>query len=46
MVGRVLKAAGYVKAPVQTFMLLHPMRALKLGATYLVVKKVLEARRR
>ena len=46
MIGRVMKLAGYAKAPVQTFVLLHPLRALKLGAAYLVVKKALEMRRR
>ena len=46
MVGRLLKTAGYVKAPVKTFMVLHPMRALKWGAAYLVVKKVMEMQRK
>jgi hypothetical protein len=36
-----LKVAGYAKAPVKTFMVLHPVRALKWGAAYLVVKKLM-----
>jgi hypothetical protein len=41
MVGRVLKVVGYAKAPVKTFMVLHPLRALKWGAAYLVIRKVM-----
>jgi hypothetical protein len=46
MLGRVLRAVSYVKAPVKTFVVLHPMRAIKWGAAYLVVKKVLELRKK
>ena len=46
MVGRMLKAVGYVKAPVKTFMVLHPVRALKWGAAYLVVKKLMGMQRK
>jgi len=41
MIGRVLRLAAYAKAPVKTFMVLHPVRALKWGAAYFIVKKVL-----
>ena len=44
MFGRALRVAAYVKAPVQMFVLRHPVRALKWGATYLAVKTVLEMR--
>ena len=46
MMGRMMRLAGYAKAPVETFVFLHPLRALKLGAAYLVVKKALEMHRR
>ena len=46
MVGKILRMAAYAKAPIHTFTLMHPMRALKLGATYLVVRKALGMRRR
>lgn len=42
MIGRLIKGAAYVKAPLRTFVALHPFKALKLGAMYLVVKKALE----
>lgn len=45
MVGRIVKMAAYTKAPVKTFVTLHPVRALKWGAMYLVVKKVLDMRK-
>jgi hypothetical protein len=46
MVGRVLRLAGYARAPVKMFMVMHPVRALKWGATYLIVKKALELEKR
>ena len=46
MVGRVLKVVGYAKAPVKTFMVLHPLRALKWGAAYLAIKTVLGMRKK
>jgi hypothetical protein len=46
MKGRMMRIAGYAKAPLATFVFLHPLRALKLGATYLVVKKALDMRRK
>jgi hypothetical protein len=46
MFGRMLRGAAYVKAPVETFVLTHPLRALKWGAAYLAVKTLLDMRRR
>jgi hypothetical protein len=46
MVGGILKMVAYTKAPLKTFMVMHPMRALKWGATYFVVKTALELRRK
>ena len=46
MIRRMLKGAAYVKAPIETFVVTHPLRALKWGAAYLVVKTVLDARRK
>ena len=45
MLTRMLKIGAYAKAPVQTFVMLHPKRAMKWGASYLVVKTALGARR-
>jgi hypothetical protein len=41
-----LRGAAYVKAPMETFVLTHPLRALRWGATYLAVKTLLDMRRR
>ena len=46
MFNRMLRMAAYAKAPVQMFVVRHPVRALKWGATYLAVKTVLEMRRK
>ena len=46
MFGRMLRGAAYVKAPMETFVMTHPLRALKWGATYLAVKTLLDMRRR
>ena len=46
MLGKALKVMAYAKAPMKTFVMLHPMRALKMGVAYLVVSRVLEMRRR
>jgi len=46
MLRKALRLAAYVKAPVKTFMLMHPMRALKWGAAYLIVKTALDVERR
>ena len=46
MFGRMMKGAAYAKAPVETFVLSHPLRALRWGATYLAIKTLLEMRRK
>ena len=46
MIGRMLRGAAYAKAPVETFVLSHPLRALKWGAMYLTVKTLLDMRRK
>jgi hypothetical protein len=46
MLGRILKGVAYVKAPKETFAVTHPLRAIKWGATYLMVKTLLDMRRR
>jgi len=46
MLRKALRLAAYVKAPVKTFMLMHPIRALKWGAAYLIVKTALDVQRR
>ena len=46
MIARAAKMVAYAKAPAKTFMLLHPVRALKLGAAYVLVSKVLGRRGR
>lgn len=40
MFSKLLKLAAYKKAPVKTFALLHPMKALKWGAVILILRKV------
>lgn len=40
MLGRIAKLVAYTKAPRQTFFLLHPLRAVKLGVAYLVGKQL------
>lgn len=45
MLRRALKAAAYVRSPVRTFVMIHPVRALKMGVAYLIVKRALEMRR-
>lgn len=46
MFGRLIRLTAYAAAPVTTFVLLHPVRALRWGAVYLIVKNVLEGGRR
>jgi hypothetical protein len=46
MAGRILKMVAYTKAPLKTFMVMHPLRALKWGAAYFVVKTALDMRRK
>ncbi|MBW3534607.1 MAG: hypothetical protein KY453_05230 [Gemmatimonadetes bacterium] len=45
MLRKVAKLIAYKKAPRRTFAVMHPLKALKYGAIYLVVKKVLDSRR-
>lgn len=45
MIRRLLKLSAYAKAPRATFALLHPVRALKLGAAFYVGKKLYERAR-
>ena len=40
MIGKLLKMAAYAKAPRGTFAMMHPMKAAKYGAIYLLVKGV------
>jgi len=40
MIGKLLKMAAYVKAPRGTFALMHPMKAAKYGAIYMLVRGV------
>lgn len=44
MIKTIAKLIAYKKAPAKTFALLHPLKALKWGAIFLVVKKVLGRR--
>jgi hypothetical protein len=39
---KLLKLAAYAKAPKATFLLFHPIRALKWGAVFYVGKKLYE----
>ena len=41
MVGKIAKMIAYTKAPKSMFALLHPVRAAKMGLSYLVVRKAL-----
>ena len=40
MLKRVAKAVGYYKKPKHTFALLHPFKALKLGAVVWLGRKI------
>ena len=40
MIGRIVKMVSYTKAPKQTFVALHPMKALKFGAAFWIGKKL------
>jgi hypothetical protein len=42
---KLLKLAAYARAPKTTFAILHPIRALKLGAAFYVGKKLWERAR-
>jgi hypothetical protein len=41
MIRTLAKLFAYKKAPAKTFALLHPVKALKWGAIFLIVSKVL-----
>jgi hypothetical protein len=43
---RLLKLAAYARAPMATFVLLHPVRALKWGAALYAGRKLYERLRR
>jgi hypothetical protein len=43
---RLLKLAAYARAPRATFVLFHPIRALKWGAAFYVGKKLYQRLRR
>lgn len=40
MIGTIAKMAAYAKAPGATFMMMHPIKAAKYGAIYLLVRSV------
>ena len=44
MIKTIAKLVAYKKAPAKTFALLHPVKALKWGAIFFVVSKVLRRR--
>lgn len=41
MLRKIAKLVAYKKAPVKTFVTLHPVKAAKMGLSYWVVKKAL-----
>lgn len=45
MLGKLTKAAAYVKSPKKTFALLHPIRAVKYGAAFWLLKRVFRGSR-
>lgn len=40
MIGKIAKMISYSKAPKQTFVALHPVKALKWGAAFWLGKKL------
>lgn len=42
MIKGIAKLVAYKKAPMRTFVLLHPIRALKWGAMFFLGKKIWE----
>lgn len=40
MIKRIVKLTAYAKAPKQTFITLHPVKALKFGAAFWIGKKL------
>ena len=41
MIGRVAKMVAYAKAPRATYAMMHPFKAAKYGAIYMVMKRVM-----
>ena len=46
MIRTIAKLVAYKKAPAKTFALLHPMKALKWGAIFFLVSKVMGRKHR
>jgi len=44
MLVKAAKLVAYAKAPAKTFMVIHPVKAMKMGVAYLLVKRVLARR--
>ena len=44
MIRTLAKILAYKKAPAKTFAVLHPMKALKWGAIFFLVSKLMERR--
>lgn len=44
MFGKIAKAVAYARAPRKTFVVLHPIKALKFGAAFYVGKLLLGSR--
>lgn len=42
MIRTIAKLVAYKKAPAKTFAVLHPIKALKWGAIFFIVSKVLQ----
>lgn len=46
MFGRLAKVVSYAKAPRKTFITLHPLKTLKWGAAFLLLKLLFEPKRK
>ena len=44
MIKTIAKLIAYKKAPAKTFAVLHPLKALKWGAIFFIVSKVMKRR--
>lgn len=44
MIRKLAKLVAYKKAPAKTFAVLHPMKALKWGAVFFLVSKLIGGR--
>jgi hypothetical protein len=44
MIGKLAKMAAYARAPRATFAVMHPVKAAKYGAIYLLVKGITRKR--